>query len=270
MVRIVSLNAWGGARYDALADWLPAVDADVVCLQEVTRTPAAGGWTTFRDDERELAQRANLFADVAGLLPGHQGSFDASDAGPVLVADQNGIAVERRQDFGLAAFVDERHPVVGRLSEFVVGSFVDHRRWPSNGRPRLAQGIRLLDRGRDRYVTIVHLHGLRDAAGKHDTPARLHQAERLAAGVERLRRPGDLTVVCGDLNVLPDSVTFERLADIGLVELVGWADTRTSSYRKPIRHANYVLVSDRRAVENLEIPAQPEVSDHRPLFIDLA
>ncbi len=263
------MNAWGGARYDALSRWLPDVGADVVCLQEVTRTAAIGGWTVFRDDERELPQRANLFADVSELLPGHQGSFDASDAGPVMITGESDDPVEHRQDFGLATFVSDQHPVVGRLSEFVFGTFTDHERWPSDGRPRLAQGVRLLDRLGRRYVTIVHLHGLRDTAGKGDTSARRHQAERLVAVVERLRRSGDLTIVCGDLNILPDSITFDLLAGIGLVDLVRSADTRTSSYTKPTRHANYVLVSDRAAVGNLDIPAQPEVSDHRPLILDI-
>lgn len=267
-MRIVSLNAWAGARYEALVEWLPTVAADAVCLQEVTRTSGVGGWTTFRDDERELSQRANLFADVARLLPGHQGSFDTSDAGPVIAGTVDN-PVEHRQDFGLATFVADRYPIVGRLSEFVFGSFADHERWPSNGRPRVGQGVRFLDRTGGRYTTLVQLHGLRDTAGKGDTPARCRQAERLADLVERLRRPGDLTIVCGDFNVLPESSTFDALAEIGLVDLVGRADTRTSIYTKPTRHANYVLVSDRAAVESLEIPARPEVSDHRPLILDI-
>lgn len=255
--------------FDALAAWLPGTGADVVCLQEVTRTPARTGWTTFRDDERELAQRANLFSDVAELLPDHQGSFVASDAGPVAIEHGVGSPTACRQDFGLATFVDERHPVVGQLSEFVYGTFVEHDRWPSNGRPRLAQGVRVLDRAADRYVAIVHLHGLRDTAGKGDTPARRSQARRLVAVVERLRRHDDLTIVCGDLNLMPASETFDQLADIGLVELVGEADTRTSVYTKPTRHANYLLVSDPRSVRRLDIPALPEVSDHRPIILDL-
>ncbi len=269
-MRIVSLNAWCGASYDALARWLPGVGADVVCFQEVTCTPGIGGWTMFRDDERELSQRANLYVDVMGLLPQHQGSFDASDAGPVTTMDEDGRSITHRQNFGLATFIDGRYPVVGRLSEFVFGTFTDHEHWPGDGRPRIAQGVRLLDRDGQRYVTIVHLHGLRDTAGKGDTATRRHQAERLVALVERLRRPGDLTIVCGDFNVLPDSITFDLLGDIGLVDLVGRADTRTSSYTKPTRHANYLLVSDRTAVDNLDIPARPEVSDHRPLIVDIA
>jgi hypothetical protein len=231
----------------------------------VTRTPGEDGWTSFSDAERELPQRANLFRDVCHLLDRHQGSFVASDAGPVI----GGGGILRHQDFGLAVFVDERFPVVGQVTDFVHGTFVDHQAWPSSGRPRLAQGIRLIDRRDQRSVAVVHVHGLRDSAGKTDTPARRQQAQRLVDVVHRLRRRGDLTVVCGDLNVLPGSETLTALHDIGLVDLVGASDTRTSHYPKPLRHASYMLVSDLNAVTRFQAPAAPEVSDHRPLILDL-
>jgi len=82
LVRIVSLNAWGGALYDRFAAWLPTAGADILCLQEVTRTPGVQGWTEFRDADRVLPQRADMFADAAALLPDHLGVFTASDAGP--------------------------------------------------------------------------------------------------------------------------------------------------------------------------------------------
>jgi endonuclease/exonuclease/phosphatase family metal-dependent hydrolase len=81
-----------------------------------------------------------------------------------------------------------------------------------------------------------------------------------------VRGPGDLVVVCGDFNLLPGSETFGVL---GLTDLVGTADTRTSHYRKPVRHASYLLVSDPAAVERFEILAAPEVSDHRALILDI-
>ena len=264
-MRIVSVNAWGGAMWEPLADWLPRCGADVICLQEVTRTPGLAGWTRFRDEERSLPQRADLFADVAALLPRHQGQFVASDAGPVL--DRAGI--RHRQDFGLAVFVADHLPVVGQATRFVHGSFTDHREWVADGRPRLAQGVRVVDRSAGRSVAVAHLHGLRQASGKGDTPDRLAQARRLAQLVTELRSPDDLTVVCGDLNLLPDSETFAVLAGIGLTDLVGDADTRTSRYTKPVRSASYLLVSDPEVVAEFEIVAAPEVSDHRALALDL-
>ncbi|MEM9562438.1 MAG: endonuclease/exonuclease/phosphatase family protein [Actinomycetota bacterium] len=270
-MRIVSVNAWCGVLHDALAEWLPECGADVLCLQEVTRTPGLGGWVDFRDDERQLATRANLFDDVRALLPNHQGFFVTCDSGPIGVGDRL-----LRQDFGLAVFVDQRFPVLGQLSRFVYRSYVDHgEAWALAGRPRQAQGIRIVDNGAAgstaarRTVAVAHLHGLRDPEGKHDTPDRLDQAEALASFVDELVKPGDLAVVCGDFNVLPDSVTFDALGRLGLTDLVGTADTRTARYTKPIRHANYLLVSDPSTVVHFEAPSEPEVSDHRPLILDV-
>lgn len=270
-VRIISLNAWGGARYAALADWLPVCAADVLCLQEVTRTPGLGGWTRFDDADRSLPQRANLFDDVRSLLPRHQATFLTSDSGPVCAED----GTVHRQDFGTALFVAEDVPVVGHHAAFVHGAYADHEVWPTSGRPRLAHAVNLVGGdagggpGAARTVTVTHLHGLRDASGKQDTPARRVQAERLADLVHAARRPGDLAVVCGDLNLLPTSETFDVLGGVGLRDLVGDADTRTSHYTKPVRHASYLLVSDPAAVARFEVIDDPEVSDHRPLAVEV-
>ncbi|GGQ73762.1 endonuclease/exonuclease/phosphatase family protein [Couchioplanes azureus] len=264
-MRIASVNAWGGAMADELLRWLPASGADVVCLQEVTRTPGLSGWTHFADGERSLPQRADLLADVRAALPRHQAIFVTSDSGPVR-DDAGGC---HRQDFGVATFVGEDLPVVGVDSAFVHGRFADHVRWPLTDRPRAALAVRTVDRAGGRSVWVVQMHGLRDPAGKGDTPARRRQAERLAELVRRIRGAGDLVVVCGDLNLLPDSETFGVLAGLGLTDLVGTADTRTSRYRKPVRHAGYLLVSDVSAVARFEVMAEPEVSDHRALILDI-
>lgn len=264
-MRIVSLNAWGDVLFESLAEWLPHSGAEVLCLQEVTRTPGLAGWTHFDDGERALPQRANLFDDVRGAMPRHQAMFLTSDSGPVI--DGNGRV--HRQDFGLATLIDERVPIIGQEATFVHGSFVDHSQWTISDRPRTAHAVRLVDRAGKRTVTVVHLHGMRDPEGKGDTPLRRAQAERLVRLVTRVRAPGDLTVVCGDLNLLPHSETFDLLGAIGMVDLVGKADTRTSRYTKAVRHANYLLVSDPDAVKTLEVLAVPEVSDHRPLVLDI-
>ena len=265
-MRIVSLNAWGGAMYDELVAWLPLVDADVVCLQEVTRTHGLSGWTKFEDDARSLPQRADLMADVAAALPEHTGWFTVSDTGPVT----SDAGEPHRQHFGLGMFVREELAQVGLRAGYVHGQYVDHgAHWPHSGRPRAAQVVRLFDHGTGRFVTVGHLHGLRDAAGKGDSPARRAQAERLVALLEDVRQVGDLVVVCGDLNVMPDSETFAVLAGSGLTDLVGDADTRTARYTKPTRHASYLLVSDPTAVRSFGVVASPEVSDHRALLLEL-
>lgn len=255
----MTVNAWGGALHDPLVAWLPTIGADVACLQEMTRTPGLTGWTRFEDGERTLPQRASLVADVGAALPGYQSIFVASDSGPVFDAGGE----RHRQDFGVATLVAPRLPVIGIESEFVHGEFTDHDEWPTGDRPRNALAVHVPG------VCVVQVHGLRDPAGKGDTAARRAQASRLAAFVGRIRRAGELVVLGGDLNLLPGSATFAILAGAGLTDLVGEADTRTARYRKPVRHASYLLVSDVSAVKHFEILSEPEVSDHRALVLDI-
>lgn len=262
-MRIVSVNAWGGALFAELSQWLASTDADVVCLQEMTRTASASGWTRFSDGERELPQRANLFDDVACLLPGHAGHFAACDAGPVVTDD----GVRHVQEFGIATFVSRSLTLAAVERDFVHGGFVEHDEWPTGDRPRAVLATRVAEPD-GRPVTVVQLHGLRDPAGKGDTPNRIAQAHRLADFVDRVRDDGDIAVVAGDLNLLPDSATFPILADIGLTDLVGERDTRTPHYPKPVRHASYLLTSETRAVGRFRI-LDVEVSDHRVLEVDL-
>ncbi len=83
---------------------------------------------------------------------------------------------------------------------------------------------------------------------------------------------GDRLVVCGDFNVEPSSATFEILAELGLADLVtsrSFVDTRTSHYRKAGRFADYMLVSGRVEPKAFDVVAQPEVSDHRPLVLEI-
>ena len=250
--------------FDELARWLPDCGADVLCVQEVTRTPDLRDWTRFADGERSLPQRANLFGDIESALPEHGGVFVASDSGPVRDPDGR----RHVQDFGIATFVHGDVTVVEQRAGFVHGEYLEHDEWPLADRPRIAHATRLVDPSGEGSVVVAHLHGLRDPGGKGDSAVRLHQAERLVALVETVRQADDFVVVCGDLNVLPDSVTFDVLGAAGLVDLVGTADTRTSRYPKDVRHANYMLVSDPTVVSAFDAPPTPEVSDHRFLVLD--
>lgn len=211
-----------------------------------------------------VRQRSSLFEDIRRALPRHQAQFHTCDTGLVR-ADDGEI---HRQHFGIATLVAPHLALIGCEASFVHGQFAHHTLWPAEDRGRLAHAVRVAD-GTGRSMTIAHLHGVRMSSGKQDTHPRRRQAERLAALVTRVREAADLVVVAGDLNLLPDSETFEILRGIGLTELVHDTDTRTSAYAKPVRHASYLLVSDPDAVAAFEVPTDPEVSDHRPLVLDL-
>ncbi|EJC72862.1 endonuclease/exonuclease/phosphatase family protein [Rhizobium hidalgonense] len=266
-MRIISLNAWGGRLHEVLIDYVRQADADVLCLQEVLRAPGAdGGWSIYRDAGLELPQRANLFAEISAALPGYDGFFCPTSRGELFNGD-SAIAAE----FGLATFVRKSHSVIAQGLDFVHGGFSADG-WGEHPRPRNAHCIRVFSHEQASAVTIAHMHGLRDPAGKDDTAARQEQAAALVRLVERIWPGNEGLVVCGDFNVLPDSATFAILARLGLSELVtgnGLVDTRTSYYLKPGRFADYMLVTPGVSVAKFEVVETPEVSDHRALLLDI-
>lgn len=116
------------------------------------------------------------------------------------------------------------------------------------------------------------LHGIWQKHGKGDSPQRNTQAIAFAIQIANTRHGGDDTIACGDFNVLPNSITFEALNELGLRDLVvanGHTDTRTSYYPESLRYADYMFASLGLQIEKFDIPAEPEVSDHRPLILDL-
>ena len=268
-MRILSLNAWGGKLYAPLLDYLAAVDADVLCLQEVVNTPgSAEAELTYRDGDHVLNQRTNLYEDIKHVLPRHESRFFPASRG-VLYDGQGRM---HASEFGLATFTRYGLPVIGETMSFVHGAFSADG-WGDHPRARNAHCVRLFDPASAAPVTIAHMHGLRDpATGKADSEIRRRQAERLAALIRTVWQPGERLVVCGDFNVLPGSSTFEVLAELGLSDLVtgcGHADTRTSHYAKPERFADYMLVNDAVRVTSFEVVAAPEVSDHRALLLEI-
>ncbi|WP_081158168.1 endonuclease/exonuclease/phosphatase family protein [Ensifer aridi] len=266
-MRIVSLNTWGGRLHAPLMEYLAYVDADVLCLQEVVRSSGSSAdWLLYRDGDVELPQRAHLFDEICTLLPDYDGFFCPTACGELFDGERVVLS-----QFGLATFVRRSFPVIGQALGFVHGAF-SHRGWGAHPRPRNAHCIRLFDQKAGTAVTIAHMHGLRELNGKADSPARHAQAEALVSLIEEGWPGNERLIVCGDFNVLPDSATFRSLGRLGLSDLVvshGHSDTRTSHYSKDGRFADYMLVTEDVDVIRFDVVKQPEISDHRPLLLDL-
>ncbi|MEM9428549.1 MAG: endonuclease/exonuclease/phosphatase family protein [Pseudomonadota bacterium] len=266
-MRVMCLNGWGGTLHEELLPFLRQAQPEVLCLQEVVHTPqSTESWLTYRDGAHVLPQRANFFDDVSDALHDHAATFCPAALGTLW-----NEASEVRSQWGLATFVHRALPVVGQVQEFVHKTFSAHG-YGAHPRSRSAHAVRLYDLERGRFVSVTHMHGLRDLAGKMDTPARAEQARRLLALSEAVSAPGDLRVICGDFNVEPGSETLRLLRAAGFTELVtrhGIEGTRTSHYKKPGRFADYMLIDDESAVRDFQVIRTPEVSDHCPLLLEL-
>lgn len=266
-MEIMCLNAWGGKLHEPLLPYLKDAAPDILCLQEVVHSPASNkDWLTYRDADHILPQRANFFRDVCSALPDHQATFCPQAQG-ILWDDDKQIPSQ----FGIATFVHKALPIIGQIQGFV------HKDYAPDGygdhpRSRNAHGVRVYDELTNRPISVLHMHGLRDLSGKHDTPDRTAQAHRLLALNEQLTDRNGLSVICGDFNVDPNSKTLQILNAAGFQELVAAYNiptTRTSHYKKAARFADYMLINDMQAVKTFEVIRGPEVSDHCPLILRL-
>ncbi len=266
-MKIMCLNGWGGVLHKELTTFLQQSDPDVLCLQEVVHTPGTSkDWLTYKDGEHVLPQRANFFSDISGVLPDHEAIFCPAAQGVLWDED---IAIDSQ--WGLATFVRRELLIVEQEQAFVHKQFSPHS-YGDHPRSRNAHRVTIFDYEKDRPVSILHTHGLRDVEnGKADTPARRQQAEKLLHMIRRCHHDHPV-IVCGDLNVEPRSETLEMITEEGFTELVtsrGFDGTRTASYKKPGRFADYLFVNAATAVLEFDVLAAPEVSDHCPLVLQI-
>ncbi|MGJ3242090.1 MAG: endonuclease/exonuclease/phosphatase family protein [Opitutales bacterium] len=266
-MNLLCLNCWGGTLHDRLLPYLASTTADVLCLQEIVHTPVSDkAILVYRDGDHVLDQQANLFQEIQDALPDFTGTFCPAAQGVLWDGD---VAVPSQ--WGLATFVRKALPVVSQHQGFVHKAFSPHG-YGDHPRSRSAHAIRVFDYAQDRFVSIAHMHGLRDLQGKGDTPARRRQAERFLALLDSVAEAGDLRILCGDFNVRPDSETLALLGRAGFTELVTTRTnrgTRNSFYKKAERHADYLLVDQPDRVNRFDVVFDPEVSDHCPLVAGL-
>lgn len=266
-MKIMCLNGWGGKLHEDFLPYVATTAPDILCLQEVVHSPETDkDWLTYRDGDHVLPQRANFFRDVCRALPEHVAVFCPAAQG-VLWDGERSIPSQ----WGLATFVHRSFPIIGQVQGFVHKAFSPVG-YGDHPRSRSAHGVRVFDYSVHRAVSVTHMHGLRDLNGKMDTPERAEQAQKLLDLSKRVSAPNDLTVICGDFNVEPDSQTLTILAEAGLSELVtgrGFNSTRNSHYKKPGRYADYMLINQEEAVKGFEVIFDPEVSDHCPLILEI-
>ena len=266
-MKIMCLNGWGGKLHEVLLQYIQTTAPDVLSLQEVVHTPASNKeWLTYRDGDHILLQSANFLRDVCNALPEHLAVFCPAAQG-VLSAEEQSIPSQ----WGLATFIHQSMPIIGQAQGFVHKSF-SPLGYGDHPRSRCAHGVRLYDYEADRPISVTHMHGLRDLNGKMDTPERAAQVQKLLSLSRDVSVAGDVSIICGNFNVEPDSETLEILPGAGFSELVtgrGFASTRTSHYKKPVKFADYMLINPDDTLRDFAVIYEPAVSDHCPLILDL-
>lgn len=247
-MKLIALNTWGGrASEEKILDFISEnSDTDIFCLQEVwwggehMAGKTAGGLALnnvvhqllhkMQDQlPHHVERRANLYKGFYGLVMFVRNDFKIIHSGDVPIYREPGyVSATDRGDHG-------------RSLQYVT--------------LETPHGTR----------TIVNIHGLwQPGVGKGDLPDRITQSEKILNFTTTLDHP---FVLCGDLNLRPDTESIRMLERAGMHNLIteyGITSTRTNLYTKPERYADYVFTSSGIEVQDFRV-LPDEVSDHAAL-----
>lgn len=252
-MKLISLNIWGGRVHDPLLQFIETngKDVDIFCFQEVYRTAT---------DKRMAGDAyANIYGEIAAILPDHQGHFTAGEHNWA----ESGTT-DFQLEFGLAMFVRSSLEKKSNDHLFVHKHLGAQRSEIGYSAARPLQYVTIQCGSRE--LTVANFHGLHNGLGKEDSDERLAQAQKVKEFLDQA--PGE-TILCGDFNLLPDTESM-KIMEAGMRNLIienGITSTRSSIYKKESKFADYMLVSS--GIHVIDFKVLPdEVSDHLPLVLE--
>lgn len=255
-MKLISLNTWGARVYQPLIEFVGREKAttDIFCFQEVYHTTS-----NHTQSGPEPQPRIDGLARLTEVLTdGWRQFYSVGERG----FNETG-KVDFHLEFGNATFVRTSLPLLEQDEIFVYQGREDVETHREYDQPRVVQISQFQD------VTIINFHGLwQKGTNKVDTPERIEQSKKLRAIMDRY--PTRL-IVTGDFNLLPDTESLAILERgmINLIKAHGVTSTRSSHYEKPVKFADYMLVSPDINVNEFKVLAD-EVSDHLPLLLNFS
>jgi endonuclease/exonuclease/phosphatase family metal-dependent hydrolase len=248
-MKLVSLNTWMGIVREPLLEFLRTKknDTDVFCFQEMLKGGAEEGAKMWKD-ATEVREHE--------LLP----------ITSEILSNFTPFWHETLGDWaGLAMFIHKDTEILEEGEVWVHGSKTGHVESTVRYTPRNIQYAKI--RVGEKPITIINFHGLWSGGEKTDNEERINQSKRI---VEFMKGLNNEFLICGDFNLEPNTESLKILEDFGLRNLIkenGITSTRTSFYKKPVKFADYTLVSKGVQVKKFEV-LPDEVSDHSAMYLE--
>ncbi len=244
-MKIISLNTWAGrAGKDNLLDFFRKhKEIDIFCLQEV--------WQGGEDEAPKWGKGIDtaMINNIGSILKNHTVFFRPH------FRDYYGLALFVKKGLKI---VEEGEIFVFKKRENIFDDFnVNHARNLQYVTIETSSGLR----------TISNFHGLWNGGPKEDTNERLTQSDNISNFLIEIAHGH---VFMGDFNLLPETKSLRMLEDLGMKNLIkefGITSTRSSHYTKPVRFADYTLVSKDIKVNDFKV-LPDEVSDHLAMYLD--
>lgn len=253
-MKLITLNTWGGrAGKEGLLSFFDKYkkNVDIFCLQEIWSAPYehleghnAGGIGINHEQIMVYGMQ-----EISSLLSSHSKYFRP----------------HHLDHYGLLTLLNKKINVLEEGEIFVY----KHKGYVPEGdvgkHARNIQYVTIMVN--NRQVTIINFHGLWNGINKADSEDRIKQSKNILEFISKTN--GDC-ILCGDFNLSLNTESIKLFELYGLRNLIrenNIISTRTSFYKKPEKHADYIFVTKGIDVQDFKVLTE-EVSDHYPLFLE--
>ena len=250
MVKLISLNIWGGNIHGPLLEFITKhKDTDIFCFQEILNGTDSS--TTKKIIQNAPNATGTIYSQIQGILPMHSGYFaPAQDQSGLGIFIKKGINVKNHGDI----FVFRKKDAMENNDPATVGKNLQYLEFAKDQKP----------------VIIVNFHGLWIRKGKEDSNDRISQSEKIKAFLDSKL---GAKILVGDFNLKPNTKSLAILESKmrNLVKEYKVASTRSSKfydwYKFGDTFADYILVSNDLEILDFKV-LQDQVSDHLPLYLE--
>ena len=259
LVRLISLNIWGGKQHDSLISFINKNNAktDIFTFQEVLK---------YKENILTHKYKANILGELTKLLT----NFNCYFSPRSFNHDPDG-KIDIPVEFGQATFVNKKIYINSQNEIFVYKSFNLMNKYFKDGNVDFPSSFiySILEKGGKKFM-VINFHGLWEPAPKHDTEHRLRQSQIIIDHIEHLGIP---TILAGDFNLRIETKAISMFEDFGMRNLIkesGALTTRSTLYdeewRKIDKYADYIFTSPGIYVNEFKV-LRAKVSDHLPLYL---
>ncbi len=253
-MKLITLNTWGGrAGKNKLLSFFDKYknEIDIFCLQEMWSAP-------YKHLEGHPAGGKNINNEAVMV-------YGVQEISKLLSNHLNYFRPHHLDNYGLMMLIN-KNLVINEEGEVFVYKYKGYMpEGDVGGHARNIQYIKTFINKKP--VTIINFHGLWNGKGKTDTEDRIQQSKNILEFVKKLDED---CILCGDFNLLPDTESvklFEKNGFKNLIKEYKIISTRTSFYKKPERHADYIFTTKGINIKNFEV-LPDEISDHSPLLLE--
>lgn len=254
-MKLISLNIWGGKLYTPLMQFLreQKESTDIFCFQEATEC------------EKTVVRADGYRTNILGVIRSELNEFYCYFAPLVHNSTGNPPGTHAPQAIGQAMCIRRDITYNDYGERFVYRGRNDFLPPNLSTIPRLIQYCTIDVDGVP--CVVINFHGIH-GDGKQDTENRIQQSKNIVSFLKFVQHP---VIFCGDYNLAPDTKSLAIL-EVGMVNLIkknGVTSTRSHHYEKPMRFADYMLLSPQIQVQSFSV-SDVEVSDHLPMILDFA